>query len=595
MIVGDDTADTGTSDTTDTTGTDTDTDTTDTTDTAEDWVSTHGPEHCGEITGDEVWAADLNPHIITCDVFVEGGSVQVGPGVEIRAYDKTGIFVSRDGGTADFGVFGSEAAPVELRSDSGTGAGLWKGISVFPAAGTIELHHATIDSGGGFNTEANLYVEGGEALVDHVTLTNAEEWGLALREGARLSPDSTALQIHATMGWPVLVDPGHVHSLPATDSDYTGNDSDGIYIHATGLDWYDVHESVTWEHLGVDYFVFTPLSLEGTANAAAVLELGPGVTVRFADDAPLRLAYHEGAAGLITLGEPTAPVVLSSMNSLDRGAWPGVRAFDNTVDASFRLTHTIIEWGGGFNADGCLYASDAGVFVDHVELRGCESAGFLFEDNARFLPDSTDLQVHDSDRSGEIRANQVHTIPKTGVDLTGNDADVIAIWGFNHEIDHAVTWANLGVPYRAETHIYLEGTALDPGVLTLEPGVTFAFAADNFLRLSQHGGASGLLAIGTAEQPIVFTGADALDPGAWAGIRIQDDAIDGQTRFEHVEIRSGGGFNSDANVTLYDASPTFINTRIVDSDCWGIWADSFSNPSLSGVVFENNSCGDVGP
>lgn len=566
------------------------------TDTGPDDTSTHGPEHCGEITDDQVWAADLNPHVLTCDVFVEGGSLTIGPGVEIRAAADVGLFVSRDGGTADLRILGEADAPVELHAGSGRGAGLWKGISVFSAAGTVELHHTRVDSGGGFNTEANLHVEGTEVLLDHVTLTTAEEWGLSLRDGASLSMASTALQIHDTAGWPVIVDPGLAHTLPAADSDYGGNASDGIYMSASSLTWYEITESVAWEALGVDYFAFTPISLEGTGLAPAVLELGPGVAVRFDEDTPLRLAYHEGAAGLVTLGEPDRPVVLGSMNSIDRGAWPGVQAHDNTVDASFRLTHTIIEWGGGFNADGCLYAHDTAVLVDHLELRGCESAGFVFDGDAHFQSGGGNLRVTDSDRSGELRANQVHTIPTTGVALTGNDADLISVWGLGgHAIDDAVTWADLGVPYRAETHLDLEGTGISPAVLTLEPGVTLAFAADNALRMSYYEGASGLVAVGTPEQPIVLTGADSLDPGAWGGVWIFDDAIDAQTTFDHVEIRSGGGFNSNANLELHDASPSLSNTLIADSDCWGIWLDGVAAPPLGSVTFSGNTCGNVGP
>lgn len=562
--------------------------------TGEDWTSTDGPEHCGEITGDQVWAADRNPHVITCDVFVEGGTLTIGPGVEIRAENDVGLFISRDGGTADLLVYGDAQAPVQILSATGTAAGLWKGISVFPAAGTVELHHTVIDSGGGFNTEANLHVEGTEVLVDHVTLTRAEEWGLSLRDDASLAPASTALQIHDTAGWPVIVDPGQAHTLPSTDSDYTGNDLDGI--HMSGPPTHSITEEVTWEDLGVDYFAFTPVAIEGSGIAPAVLELGPGVAVRFDEHVPLTLANAEGAAGLVTLGEAEAPVVLSSMNSLDRGAWPGVRALDNTAEASFRLTHTIIEWGGGFNSDGCLYVEDAAVLADHLELRGCESAGFVFDGDARFQPGSTHLVVHDSDRSGELRSNQVHTIPTEGVALTGNDQDLVAVWGFlGHEVDHAVTWANLGVPYRMETHLDLEGTGASPAILTLEPGVTMAFAADTALRMSYYDGASGLVALGTAAEPIVFTGADSLDAGAWGGIWIHDDAVDAQTTFDHVEIRSGGGFNSNANLQLIGASPTLSNTLIADSDCWGIWLDDVGAPALGSVTFSNNACGNVGP
>ena len=281
------------------------------------------------------------------------------------------------------------------------------------------------------------------------------------------------------------------------------------------------------------------------------------------------------------------------MNSQDRGAWPGIVAYDNTRDDRFELVHTIVEWGGGFNTDACLSVLDARVRVDHLTLRGCEDNGFLLDDGAAFADDSRDLSVTDSDRPGTIDTPQAHTVPRAGVSLTGNDVDELFVTTLD-PITRAVTWADLGVPYHAVMSVMLDGSAQAPAVLTLEPGVVVGFEDAQRLWLSRYEGASGLLAVGTPEQPVILTSAQANDPGAWGGIIIEDEAIDAQTRFEWAEIRWGGGFNTNSNIELRDASPSFSNVVIAGSDCWGIELYGSANPSLDQVTFVDNACGDVG-
>ncbi|MCB9701196.1 MAG: hypothetical protein H6711_04850, partial [Myxococcales bacterium] len=145
------------------------------------------------------------------------------------------------------------------------------------------------------------------------------------------------------------------------------------------------------------------------------------------------------------------------------------------------------------------------------------------------------------------------------------------------------------------TDVNVEGSGQTPAVLTLEPGVVLGFEDAMRLWLSRYGGASGLMAVGTADAPVILTGAQANDPGAWGGVVIYDEADDAKTRFEHAEIRWGAGFNTDGNVELWDASPTFSDVVIAGSDCWGIRLYGASAPQLQNVTFDGNACGDVGP
>lgn len=591
-------------DTTDGSTTTDDTTTTDTPTTGEETeapttgtgpTSTAGPEHCGTITADEVWAPDLNPHVLTCDVLLEGGTLTIEPGTQVLAADGNGLLVAKNGGTAHLDVRGTVDAPVLFAGQSGAAPGQWRGISVHPGAGDVSLVYTTIDAGGGLNSTAGLRVEGTAIHVDHLTVTNADEWGLDLLRGGRLDEGSVGLQVHDTVGWPIRIDPNWVDTLPAVDSDYAGNMSDGIYIETPGASTQAIRRSSEWEDLGVAYYAFTPLSLEGDAQNSAILTVLDGVEVKFAERAGLEVSRDGGRAGLITRGTAERPVTLTSMDSLDRGAWSGLDISDNADDAALHLTHTIVEWGGGFNSVACLTTEAVVLRVEALTLRGCKLAGLVMR-NGMFADGSWGLRVSDSDRVGELNTPQVHTIPVEGIDLTGNDLDALSVVQLGAEnMTEAVTWRPLGVPYRVEDRIGLEGTGDAPAVLTIEAGTTLGFVHGARVDLSREGGASGLRAIGTADAPIVFTGADAFDPGAWSGILIFGNAVDADTVLEHTEVRWGGGLNSEANIRITDAAPTIRDSVIAGSDCWGIQVMPGATPILADITYEDNACGDITP
>ncbi|MCA9691072.1 MAG: hypothetical protein KC636_15815 [Myxococcales bacterium] len=578
------------------TAVDTETDPTDATDTdattGEELVSTAGPEHCGRIMADEVWAADLNPHVITCDVEVEGGTLTIGPGTEILVANDVGLWISKEGGSANLDILGTAEAPVSISGQTGSAPGQWRALGIFPAAGDVSIAYTTVDAGGGLNTSGAVTVEDTAVRVDHLTITNADEWGLNFRRGGRLTDDSVGLAIHGTVGWPVHIDPNWVDTLPAVDSDYTGNDYDGIHVENSGTDWRDIRRMVEWEDLGVAYYAFDSIRVEGESLNPAQLTLLDGVTVKFGANEALGVAIDGGRAGLVTLGTAERPVTLTSMDSLDRGAWAGIELRDNADDAALSLVHTIVEWGGGFNSVACLETEEVTVHVQDVVIAGCEGAGISMR-NGEFSPDSVNLQITDSDTVGVMNTPQAHTIPADGVDYTGNDLDALTLIQPGAEkVTKAATWRNIGIPYRIEDHIGLEGTAQAPAILTLEPGITIGFVHGARLDLSRDGGAAGLRAIGTPEAPIIFTGADAYDPGAWSGIFVFGSAVDADTIIEHAEIRWGGGLNSEQNIRIQDAAPTIRDTIIAGSDCWGVFLWENAAPVLENVTFADNTCGD---
>ena len=129
-------------------------------------TSTAGPEHCGQISEDEVWAADM-VHVITCDVYVEGAVLSIGPGTEIQVENNLGLLVSYSGSAAGLMVDGRGSDPVRFHGADQASAGTWAGISIYGASqpGQLSLSHTSIEDAGGYGADAALGIADIKPLI----------------------------------------------------------------------------------------------------------------------------------------------------------------------------------------------------------------------------------------------------------------------------------------------------------------------------------------------------------------------------------------------------------------------------------------------
>ena len=121
---------------------------------------------------------------------------------------------------------------------------------------------------------------------------------------------------------------------------------------------------------------------------------------------------------------------------------------------------------------------------------------------------------------------------------TAADLDVQAATPVCDSITGDTTWNAAGSPYVIECF----GFAVEQGAtLTLEPGVTVVGKAHNIdLEIKGH-----LQAVGTVEQPIVFTSQQDTAPNQWLGLRVDG----GTVLLRHVIVRYGYDNLSVRNVS----------------------------------------------
>lgn len=125
------------------------------------------------------------------------------------------------------------------------------------------------------------------------------------------------------------------------------------------------------------------------------------------------------------------------------------------------------------------------------------------------------------------------------------------------------TYATLGSDITSDTTLAagcydVTGTLEVSAGLTIQPGSTLRFQAGCGLEVTATGYIS---AIGTADSPIVFTGATQTR-GSWSGIRFMDSSS-ASNRLEYVTIRYGGAAGSGG---LY-LSSTDETTKVAISHC----------------------------
>ncbi|MGQ9650891.1 MAG: right-handed parallel beta-helix repeat-containing protein [Phycisphaerae bacterium] len=156
------------------------------------------------------------------------------------------------------------------------------------------------------------------------------------------------------------------------------------------------------------------------------------------------------------------------------------------------------------------------------------------------------------------------------------------------DIDTATTLS--AACYRVTANINVDAP------LTINPGVTLEFDAGRWMSVNSGG---SLHAVGTTNDPIVFTGREAVS-GYWGGLTIYHSNSN-NNRLEHVTIEYGGSA-SGANLTttgLASEPPRLavVNCTLRNSAGYGLYLDEdsvitdFSNNTLTGNALGAASVG----
>lgn len=347
------------------------------------------------------------------------------------------------------------------------------------------------------------------------------------------------------------------------------------------------------------------VSEEVFVSHKATLTVSPGVTLKFKEGVGLRV-MSDGT--LDAVGTEDQPILMTGTKSV-RGHWGGVR-FLNSESEGNALDYVTIEYAGAeviqdaaarpLSAN--LYLMSSGyevrASIQHSALR--EGAGYgLYVAPEAILSEFAGNELTDN-ASGAVYAYAPAVHQLTGSSsYAGNDEDFVFVSAADEFGQDARIWQTLDVPYR------VDGVFILDTQLTLSAGTTLEFTEGSWLEVK--GGYAGITALGTEEEPIVFTGVTK-EPGSWGGLYFSntddEDPDDPRSQLEYVTVEYGGAhdFMDDdaatvrANIAL-DSSGwmpaiSLSHSTVSHSSGYGVWLDCTAVFNATDNTYSDNNWAD---
>lgn len=409
-----------------------------------------------------------------------------------------------------------------------------------------------------------------------------------------------------------------------------------------------ITRDAVWQVLSIPYHVVQgAISIGKPGSTTAVtLTLEPGTTLTF--DPNTGLGVGENSLGaLIAVGTEDEPIIFTTPARFPRpGQWRGLvfgrQAASTTelthvevsyagsnnasieVSAPIRLTDTLVEWSGGIgvrlnqNAVGTftrltvenstqasLILSNAQLVMDESTLRG--SGGYGLSIDRPISTTITDSTIENSlnvqDNTGEnvsMSGNTIRGEPGLPLQLSADIVDDILVnntvedlsdVGFvavlGQAITHDATWRALEVPYYARQGNITVGRpgSTTPVTLTLEPGIEIIFDPNIALTVGENG-PGALVAVGTVDDPIIFTSAARYPrPGDWRGL-VFGQRTQPTTQLSHVDVRFAGAQNT-AGVIVNNTTLNLTDSVISNSAGHGIQLNQNGVGVFTRIIVEN--------
>ena len=362
----------------------------------------------------------------------------------------------------------------------------------------------------------------------------------------------------------------------------------------------DITQDETWVGDGTVYRVTFSITVRPgatlTLGPCARVQVNPGLEILVAGDVP-------GArpAKLLAAGTPTQRVRISRFD--EARPWGDIRAYGPNSFLDFSYTDVV--GAGSLNTvDGWMVmargtpsntAVDKVVRFIGVTLTGSQGGALVLEAGAAFSDDSADIVISGGGlvppgpaahggAALQVSPLALNSLPRS-LTIADNNPNTIRVSGAPGSLafERDVTVKNLGVPY----YFYFDRVRVHSKTatptLTFEAGVEARF--DDYLMVGV-GANTGpaepgkLIAVGTAMQPIVFTGAKKLKTsGDWPGVYLHQAP---GSQLTHVRIEAAGAFNGIVSANCRPSGTSDWAALFIGAgdDSWAPSAGDFSNVSI---------------
>lgn len=262
------------------------------------------------------------------------------------------------------------------------------------------------------------------------------------------------------------------------------------------------------------------------------MTIEPGTVIEFGNNGRINVQRHfeDHSGAIIARGTADKPIIFRGTEP-NKGHWRGIMvATNNELN---ELDHVVIRDAGKepytHGGQGGLVLGNAG--IGHGKIKLTNSQIINNREYGLVITNSSTTNQHNlTIKNNIIRENEmpvyatafnIHFIDDSN-DLTNNETNEITVSGSSnatHNTSLDGTWYNHNIPYSFTSNVYVDSK------ITIQAGTVLKFPQSAKLQIGRTSGPNdgtggGIIANGTADQPIIFTGTEAIQ-GYWSGIEIE--------------------------------------------------------------------------
>lgn len=306
----------------------------------------------------------------------------------------------------------------------------------------------------------------------------------------------------------------------------------------------------------VDYIVDCVIEIYATK-----LTIEPGTVIEFTEAGRIAIHryYDDHSGAIVAKGTVEKPVIFRGTKA-EKGHWRGL--FIGTENNTNELDHVIIRDAGKesytYGGQAGLVLGNAGYGYGKVKITNSQ-----FLNNRKYGLEVTQHQnvtedylivknniFEDNEAPIYAAIYNLHLLDPSN-DFTGNDRDEIDVEGSANSTYYTYvdgTWHNHEIPYVFSSSVYIRSK------ITIAPGTVLKMPSTARIKIEAiYPLVGGLMAKGTAEKPIVFTGIESI-PNFWNGIDF-NSAYPGN-EISHALIEYTGVVGEPQHIVLSSGDPT---------------------------------------
>ncbi|MBP7149002.1 MAG: right-handed parallel beta-helix repeat-containing protein [Acidobacteria bacterium] len=601
------------------------------------------------LSEDATWTTSAGPYELVSDLYIYGTdgadgvtTLTLNPGVELRFPAASRLYVGgvnagqNPGALVADGTVGPGApARVLFTSTAGNPTpGAWIGIELRNRTlSSTRIKHVQIAYAGVAGTGA--IAMGGDPAnplaIDDVLFPNAGSYDLYLNSGLLAVSNSTLQSFYYASSVPRVTWTNNTFQnwgqrksrcgINDVKRVVSGNSFQPVagavlqVLSDTGANL--LSEDATWTTNAGPYELVSDLYIYGTdgADGVTTLTLDPGVELRFPAASRLYIGgvnagQNPGALvadGTVGPGAPDRILFTSSAPSPAPGAWVGIELRNRTMPST-RFKHVEFAYGGVGGSTGVVSANsdlantltiDDALFTSsgNFDIYATQGRLNVLNSTLRSLYYSSNLPrvtwEGNTFENWGARTSRVSTadVPElshgnTFNPVTGAFVEVLA--DLAGAVAVPASWGPEPGPYHPTGDLFIHGTAGNPAVLTLEPGVTLRFASGRRLYV---GG-------GTAATPGELVADGTVGGGAWTINLTSAQPVPNVADWNGILVRTGGratlrhvqaswvGTGLEASATLGPVEDVVVNRANVGFD---LKSGAVFEQMLTGLTFRN--CG----